>query len=139
VITAPGYGLTPPCQTGVRGFAHDVHMPQQPENVIHQLAVGDQAAIARIVLQAQTSNDVTTLVAAAFFAPDGSDLMARAATFAVTTRDRQVIEIATAHLDGDADRVEDLARDHLSDHPDSVLAAWITATSNVTDTRKDPS
>jgi hypothetical protein len=114
-------------------------MPAQPENVIHQLAVGDEASIARIVLQAQTSNDVTSLVAAAFFAPDGSDLMNRAATLAVTTRDRQLIEIATAHLDGDVDRVEDLARDHLADHPDSVLVAWITATSNATDTRKDPS
>ena len=115
-------------------------MPAQPENVIHQLAVGDQAAIARIVQQAQTSNDVTTVVAAAFFAPAGSDLMARAATLAVTTRDRQLVAIATAHLDGDADRVEDLARDHLADHPDSVLVAWITSASNhATDTRKDPS
>jgi hypothetical protein len=139
VITAPGYVLTPPCQIGVRGVAHDVHMPAQPENVIHQLAVGDRAAIAHIVLQAQTSNDVTTLVAAAFFAPDGSDLLTRAATLAVTTKDRQLVEIATAHLDGDADRVEDLARDHLADHPGSVLVAWITATSNATDTRRDPS
>ena len=58
-------------------------MPAQPENVIHQLVVGDEAAIARIVQQAQTSNDVTTVVAAAFFAPAGSDLMARAATIPV--------------------------------------------------------
>ena len=49
---------------------------------------------------------------------------------AVTTRDRQLVEIASAHLRGDADRVEDLARDHLSDHPDSVLVAWITSASN---------
>ena len=66
-------------------------MPTQPESVIHQLAVGDQAAIAHIVLQAYASNDVTTMVAAAFFAPDGSDLMTRAATLAVTTKDRQLV------------------------------------------------
>jgi len=115
-------------------------MPAQPENVIHQLAIGDEAAIARIVQQAQSSNDVTTIVAAAFFAPAGSDLMARAASLAITTRDRQLVAIATAHLNGDADRVEDLARDHLADHPDSVLVAWITSASNhATDTRKDPS
>jgi hypothetical protein len=114
-------------------------MPEHPENLIHQLAVGDQAAIARIVKQAQTSNDVTIVVAAAFFAPAGSDLMARAATLAVSTKDRQLVAIATAHLDGDADRVEDLARDHLADHPDSVLVAWITSTSNANDSGKDPS
>lgn len=139
MITAPGYVLTPSCQTGVRGGAHAAHMPDQPENVIHQLAVGDETAVARIVEQAQTSDDVSTLVATAFFAPDGSDLMIRAARLAVTTRDRQLVAIATAHLDGDADRVEDLARDHLADHPGSVLVAWITATSNATDTRKDRS
>jgi hypothetical protein len=139
VITAPGYVLTLPCQTGVRRSAHDAHMPAPPDNVIHQLAVGDEAAIARILQQARTSNDVTTVVAAAFFAPAGSELMARAATLAVTTRDRQLVAIATAHLDGHADRVRDLARDHLADHPDSVLVAWITSASNSADTRKDPS
>ena len=139
MITAPGYVLTRSCQTGVRGSAHAAHMPAQPENVIHQLAVGDQAAIARIVQQAKTSDDVTTVVAAAFFAPAGTDLMARAATLAVTTRDRQLVAIATAHLRGDANRTEDLARDHLADHPDSVLVAWITSASHATDTRKDPS
>ena len=140
MITAPGYGLTPPCQTGVSDVAHDARMPAQPENVIHQLAVGDEEAIARIVHQARTSNDVTTLVAAALFTPDGFVLMARAATFAVTTRDRQLVAIATAHMSGDADRVEDLARDHLVDHPDSVLVAWITSASNHdTETRRDPS
>jgi hypothetical protein len=66
--------------------------------------------------------------------------MARAATLAATTRDSQLVAIATAHLDGYNDRDEDLARDHLADHPDSVLVAWITSTSNhATDTRKDPS
>ena len=44
-------------------------MPAEPDNVIHQLAVGDAAAIAEIVEQAHTSDDVTTLVAAALFAP----------------------------------------------------------------------
>jgi hypothetical protein len=114
-------------------------MPARPDNVIHQLAVGDAATIAEIVDRARTSHDVTTVVAAALFAPAGKDdLMARAATLATTTRDRQVVAIATAHLEGDAGRVEDLARDHLADHPDSVLVAWITsASSPATATRKD--
>jgi hypothetical protein len=107
-------------------------MQVEPENVIHQLAVADAAAIAEIVERAQTSDDVTTIVAAALFTPAAKDLMARATALATTTRDRQLVAIAAAHLDGDADRVGDLARDHLADHPDGVLVAWITAASNHT-------
>jgi len=116
-------------------------MPAESENVIHQLAVGGDAVVAHIIARARTSDDVTTVVAAALFAPaDNDDLMVRAATLAVTTRDRQLVAIATAHLEGSADRVEDLARDHLVDHPDSVLVAWITSASNhAIRTRKDPS
>ncbi len=33
--------------------------------------------------------------------------------------------IAIAHRRGDRDLVDALARDHLVDHPDSVLVAWI--------------
>jgi hypothetical protein len=88
-------------------------MPADPENVIHQLAVGGTAAIAEIVERAGTSDDVTTLVAAALF--------------------------AAAHFDGDTDRVDALARDHLADHPTSVLVAWITTNPHPrTSTRKDP-
>jgi hypothetical protein len=116
-------------------------MPLEPDAVIHQLAVGDVDAIAEIVELAHTSDDVTTLVAAALFTPDYDDLMARAASMAMTARDRQLVAIAVAHLQGDPDRVEDLARDHLADHPDSVLVAWITAanTRDTTTTREDPS
>jgi hypothetical protein len=58
---------------------------------------------------------------------------------ATTTRDRQLVEIAIAHLAGNAGRVDDLARDHLVDHPDSVLVAWITSKSNhAIRTREDP-
>jgi len=111
------------------------------ENVLHQLAVGDAAAVAEIVERAATSEDVPTVVAAALFGPiDRPALMARAASLAVTTGDRQLVAIATAHLDGDADRVDDLARDHLVDHPDSVLVAWISSASHLVNrTRKDPS
>ncbi len=115
-------------------------MPPEPDTVIHQLALGDAAEIAEIVEVAHTSNDLTTVVAAALFTPAHHDLMARAASLAITSRDRQLVAIATAHLRGDPDRVEDLARDHLADHPDSVLVAWITAANtHDTNTREDPS
>jgi hypothetical protein len=115
-------------------------MPADADNVIHQLAVSDAAAIVEIVERAQSSDDVTTLVAAALFAPVPHDLLRRAAAVATTTRDRQVVAIAVAHVAGDAQRVDDLARDHLVDHPDGVLVAWITANSAHNQrTRKDPS
>lgn len=81
--------------------------------------------VAEFVELARTSDDATTLVVAALFAPDESELLARAAASAVTTRERQTVAIADAHLRGDRELVDALARDHLIEHPDSVLVAWI--------------
>jgi hypothetical protein len=115
-------------------------MAAEPEDVIHHLVVGGDAAIAEIIERAHTTDDVTTMVAAALFAPAPGELLQRAAGVAQTTRDRQVVAIAVAHVAGDADRVDTLARDHLVDHPDSVLVAWISANAYPNrDTRKDPS
>jgi hypothetical protein len=99
--------------------------PILPPQLLHQLVVGDAAAIAAIVEASRTSDDPMTLVAAALFARDGENLMARAGRIAATTRDRQLVAIATAHLRGERDLVDALARDHLVDHPDNVLVAWI--------------
>jgi hypothetical protein len=108
------------------------------DDVIHQLVVGGDAAIAEIIERAHTSDDVTTIVAAALFAPVPGDLLQRAAGVAQTTRDRQVVAIAVAHVAGDTDRVNALARDHLVEHPASVLVAWITANTHPpSPTRKD--
>jgi hypothetical protein len=49
---------------------------------------------------------------------------------AATTRDRQLVAIAAAHLRGERDLVDALARDHLADHPDNVLVAWIAGASH---------
>jgi hypothetical protein len=54
------------------------------------------------------------------------ELLARASS-APTTRDRQLVAIVTAYLDGDHDRLDVLAREHLVDHPDDVLASWIVS------------
>jgi len=96
--------------------------------------VGDAATIAAIVEASRASDDPVVLVAAALFAHDGDGLMARAGNRAATTRDRQLVAIATAHLRGDRDLVDALARDHLVDHPDSVLVAWIAGASHRTTT-----
>jgi hypothetical protein len=110
----------------------------QPEQLIHQLVVGDAAAIAAIVEASRTSDDPMILVAAALFAPDGDDLLAQAGQVATTTRDRQLVAIATAHLAGQDELVDALARDHLVDHPDSFLVAWIASASHRTTERSDP-
>jgi hypothetical protein len=77
----------------------------------------------------ESSSAVHRLVAAALVGDDADELLRRAAQAATTTRDRQVVAIATAHVHGDHDLVDALARDHLVDHPDSVLVASIAAAS----------
>jgi hypothetical protein len=90
--------------------------PPLPEQLFRQLAAGDAVGL---------------LVARALFASDGEAHMACAARTATTTRDRQLVAIANAHLRGDRDLVDALSREHLVDHPDNVLVAWIAGASRV--------
>jgi hypothetical protein len=70
------------------------------------------------------------LVAAGLLAVEGGNrLLARAGLMAESTRDRQLMAIAGAHLRGERELVDVLARDHLVDHPDNVLVAWIAGAS----------
>jgi hypothetical protein len=94
--------------------------------LLRQIIGGDTAATAHLVARARTSDEPLLLVTAALLDTD-PDLLARATVSAATTRDRQVVAIAAAHLAGDTDRVDALARDHLVDYPDSILVAWIAA------------
>src|SRR4051794_26046973 len=97
---------------------------------LNQLMAGEAAAIVAIVAESRPSRDPVVLVAAALAAPaDSAALLARASASAATTSDRQLVAIATAHLGGERDLVDALARDHLVDHPDSVLVAWIAGES----------
>src|SRR5689334_21982222 len=99
-----------------------------PVTLIRQFIGGDATVITRITASARTSRTPAILVAAALITPRrGADLLTRADAVATSNRDRQIVAIAAAHLAGDRGRVVDLARDHLADHPDSLLAAWIAA------------
>jgi hypothetical protein len=104
--------------------------PADPRELLRRLVVGDAAAVTAIVDAARASDDALILVAAALFAPDGDGLLTRAAGVAATTRDRQLVAIATAHRRGERELVDALARDHLVDHPDNVLVAWIADASH---------
>jgi hypothetical protein len=110
--------------------------PAHPGLLLRRLVVGDDAAVAAIVDASRTSDDPAILVAAALFGPDADGLLARAEGIAATTRDRQIVAIATAHRRGDRDLVDALARDHLVDHPDSVLVAWIAGAGHHTSSKE---
>lgn len=99
--------------------------------LIRRLIAGDDQAPDRLRALAATGrspalSDPVLLVAAALAGPDGGRLLARAAA-ATSTRDRQLVAVAAAHLAGDEDRLDVLVRDHLADHPGSLLAAWIAS------------
>ncbi len=68
---------------------------------------------------------VTALVEQALAAPSRPELLRRAESAACCVHDRQVVAVAAAYLRGDGDRALLLGRDHLADHPDSVLVARI--------------
>ena len=102
------------------------YMPDETETLLRRLISGDQAAVAAVLAGARTSDTPALLVAAALISGDSDGLLlARAMTHATTTRDRQLVAVAAADLEGDHDLFDALIRDHLADHPDNVLAAWI--------------
>lgn len=101
--------------------------PDDSIALIQQLIGGDPAAAEAILARATTSSEPLILIAAALIDPRTTSLLDRAASASSRPRDRQLVALAQAHLLGDDDLVSALAREHLLDHPDSVLAAWIAA------------
>jgi hypothetical protein len=87
---------------------------------------GDADAVAWIIATAVTTDDVL-IVAMAAVLEGRPDRLGRGQALATTSRDRQLLAIVGAHLDGQRELVDALARDHLVDHPDSLIVAWIAA------------
>ena len=102
-------------------------MPADIDNLLHRLICGDPTAPADILELAKTASTPQHLVAAALISSEPHELLGRAAQNAVTTRDRQLVAVATAHLDDNTDLLSVLVREHLSEFPDNVLAAWIAS------------
>src|SRR4051812_19105029 len=98
-----------------------------PEQLIRNLIADSAGARDAILDAASTSQDPAVLVAAALVAPGRPALLTRAAASATCLRDRQLVAVAAAHVRGDDDRALLLARDHLAEHPDSLLVAHIAA------------
>lgn len=91
---------------------------------------GHPDAISWVVANADTTDDAVLITMAALLErlPGRLD---HAALVATTSRDRQVVVIARAHLEHETELVDALARDHLVDHPDSLIVAWIASDSVV--------
>jgi hypothetical protein len=107
--------------------ARSHHNLSPEENLIRRLVGEDATAVAEIIDRADASTSPQLLVAAAMLADDPRAFLTSAALHSRTTRDRQLVEVAAAHLGGDDDLLDALVRDHLADHPDNILAAWIAA------------
>ena len=84
--------------------------------LIRRAIGGDAASIFRILSDAKAHEDALVVTMAALIERDAARL-ANADGIARTSRDRQVVAIARAHLAGDAELVDALARDHLVTYP----------------------
>lgn len=101
------------------------------DRLVRRAMGGDDRAIRWLQANADGSGDPIVLVVAGVL-DQRPDRVEAAARSAVSSRGRQVAAIAAAHLRGEDDLVDGLARDHLVDHPDSVVVAWIVSRSNPT-------
>ena len=87
---------------------------------------GDPTAVAEAIALAPSCDDPSLLVAAAV-ASGSRGQLDRASGCARTARDRQLVALADARLRGQHELFSVLVREHLSEYPDHVLAAWIAA------------
>lgn len=77
-----------------------------------------------LVATARSSTSMEVLVALAVRTGDAGHLD-EARRQAASARDRRLVVLAERHLAGDHEQFDALVRDHLVEHPDHVLAAWI--------------
>jgi hypothetical protein len=106
------------------------------ETMIRQAIGGDPDATSWIVAQADTTGSAVVIAMAALLERRPGRLDG-AREKAATNRDRQVVELARAHLDGRSELVDVLARDHLVDYPDSLIVAWIASDAVARTLRRD--
>lgn len=107
------------------------------DDVIRRAIGGNRVAMDAVAADAATTSSALVVTMGALLGRDVSRLD-RARAIAVSRSDRQVVEIARAHLCGDRDLVSALARDHLVDHPDSLIVAWIASGAHAVDQQPGP-
>ena len=94
------------------------------EVLLRGVIAGQSAAAAEIARRLHRSGSVEILVAGGVLTGDSTALL-RAGRLATTTRDRQLVILARAQLEGPSDLFDALVRDHLASYPDHLLAAWL--------------
>ncbi|MDN5795350.1 MAG: hypothetical protein L0H79_06310 [Intrasporangium sp.] len=104
----------------------DVNDENDEAAVLLRLIGADPAANDEVLALVPGTRSASVLTAAALLSRD-PDMLARAAQLALAPRERQLVALADAHLHGQADLFDGLVRDHLSEHPDHLLAAWIAS------------
>lgn len=109
-------------------------MSTDDDTLVRLLVAGDLPGLHHALAEAPPTTPVGLLVAA-LGSTSPADHLAHAARVARTTRDRQLVAITAAHEAGDHDRVAVLTRDHLVDHPDSLLAAYVASIATTSTTR----
>jgi hypothetical protein len=103
-------------------------MSDDSEVLLGRLIGGDPTAVTEICGRAAVAPATTPprlLVAAALVGDGTVELLDRAMSTATSSRDRQLVVIAAAIVEGDHELADVLVRDHLVDHPDDVFVAWI--------------
>ena len=95
------------------------------DTLIQLLVTGDIPGVRRACAAGDVVPSAERALVCSLVAADPGLRLEQASRLARNTRDRQLVAITEAHLAGDTDRVVVLVRDHLADHPDSLLAAWI--------------
>ena len=103
-------------------------MPVDQTALLNRLVGGDRRAAEELLALAPTTTSASVLVAAALLSQNSTHL-SRATQLARTARERQLVVLADAYLCGNTDLFDALVRDHLAEHPDHLLAAWIAGRS----------
>src|SRR4051812_50114896 len=101
-------------------------MNDDADAMIRSAIGGDSPASSWVVEHADTI-DTPILITMAALLERRSDRLDRAAALATTSRDRQVVAIARAHVQQDRELVDALARDHLADYPATLLVSWMAS------------
>ena len=104
---------------------HQTPLPRRDDPaLLGRLVGGDVAAEAEVVAAAADSGSVGVVVAAAVLT-GSSEHLVRAAALARGTKERQLVVLARAHVEGATELFDGLVRDHLAGYPDHLVAAWI--------------
>jgi hypothetical protein len=97
--------------------------------LLTRMVGGDPAAEAEVLASVPGTASVGILAAAAVLT-GSTDPLTRAAALATGSRERQLVVLARAKVQGEAELFDGLVRDHLATYPDHLLAAWIATRSH---------